>query len=115
MANDCIFCAIAAGRIPADVVHQDDAVVVFRDIDPKAPVHLLAIPRRHIPATDALEVGDEELIGRVILAAKEAARAAGVADGGYRLVVNNGPDAGQSVSHLHVHILGGRALGWPPG
>ena len=113
--SDCIFCRIAAGEIDAKVVHSDDDTVAFRDINPQAPTHVLVIPRRHIPAIDALEAADAEIVGKLFLAAKSIARADGVADGGYRVVMNNGADAGQSVDHIHLHVLGGRGLKWPPG
>ncbi len=115
MADNCIFCKIVAGEIPAKIVREDEETVAFRDIDPKAPVHVLVIPRRHIASVNALEASDAELVGRLYLAAKEVAKSEGVADGGYRLVMNTGPDAGQSVDHIHLHVLGGRALEWPPG
>lgn len=115
MSSSCIFCRIAEGDLPARVVHEEDDLIAFHDIDPKAPKHILVIPRRHIPAVDALEAGDAELVGRLYLAAKSIAEAEGIAESGYRLVVNNGADGGQTVDHLHLHILGGRAMHWPPG
>jgi histidine triad (HIT) family protein len=108
----CIFCQIAAGQVPAQVVLQDEAVTVFRDIAPQAPVHLVVVPNRHVGSLAALE--DADLAGRLLLACRQAAAAAGLG-GGYRVVTNVGPDGGQSVDHLHLHLLGGRALGWPPG
>lgn len=113
--TDCIFCRIVKGEIPAKVVREDEDTLAFRDIDPKAPTHILVIPRRHIPAVSALEPGDAQLAGRLLLAAKEVARAEGIEASGYRLVVNNGAGAGQSVDHIHVHVLGGRHFSWPPG
>jgi histidine triad (HIT) family protein len=113
--SDCIFCRIAAGEIPAKLVHEDADTIAFRDINPQAPTHVLVIPRRHIPAVSALEPGDAEVVGKLFLAAKEIAREGGVEAGGYRLVMNNGADAGQSVDHIHLHVLGGRHFGWPPG
>lgn len=113
--NDCIFCRIAAGEIPAKIVRQDEDTVAFRDIDPKAPSHVLVIPRRHIPSINTLTGDDAALIGKLFLAAKEIAAEDGVAASGYRMVVNAGPNAGQSVDHVHLHVLGGRALAWPPG
>lgn len=113
--NDCIFCRIAAGEIPAKIVRQDEDTVAFRDIDPKAPSHVLVIPRRHIPSINVLTGDDAALIGKLFLAAKEIAAEDGVAASGYRMVVNAGPNAGQSVDHVHLHVLGGRALAWPPG
>lgn len=110
---DCIFCKVAAGEIPADVVSSDDDVLVIRDIDPKAPTHLLALPRRHVESIDDA-ADDGALVAQVLRAARDAARSEGLG-GGYRLVTNVGEDGGQTVAHLHVHVLGGRRLGWPPG
>ena len=113
--SDCIFCKIAAGEIPADFVYQDDDVVAFRDITPQAPTHILVIPRKHIATL--LETGTETapLLGRMQHAAVEIARHEGLAERGFRLVTNCLEEAGQSVFHLHLHLLGGRRLGWPPG
>ena len=111
----CIFCGIARGDVPAKLVHEDDDVVAFRDLNPQAPTHVLVIPRRHIASIDDMSDGDEELIGRVFAAAKAVARAEGIDASGYRLVTNMGDDAGQTVGHLHVHVLGGRRMSWPPG
>jgi histidine triad (HIT) family protein len=113
--NDCLFCRIAAGKIPADIVEQDDQVICFRDVSPKAPTHLLLIPRRHIASAADLSADHADLLGRLFEMAARVARSEGVADSGYRLVTNSGPAAGQSVPHLHFHLLGGRSLGWPPG
>jgi histidine triad (HIT) family protein len=113
--NDCIFCRIAEGAIPATIVHSDAEIVAFRDIDPKAPTHVLVIPRRHIDSVNELDADDAALVGRLVLAAKAIARADGIAEPGYRLVLNTGPDGGQSVGHLHLHVLGGRGMTWPPG
>lgn len=110
---DCIFCDIAAGRGRADIVHQDEHVVAFKDLRPRAPLHVLVIPRQHVVSLD--EVDDPLLAGRVALAAAKVARDAGHAAGGYRVVTNVGPAAGQSVPHLHFHVLAGRELSWPPG
>src|SRR5687768_7508013 len=112
---DCLFCRIAAGEVPADIVHDDELVVAFRDVSPKAPTHLLLIPRRHIASAAELSGTDAEMLGRLFGVAARLAREAGVAEGGYRMVTNVGGDAGQSVAHLHFHLLGGRSLGWPPG
>jgi histidine triad (HIT) family protein len=112
---DCLFCKIAAGEIPADLVHQDEHVLAFRDISPKAPTHVLLIPRRHVASAAELGDGDGEMLGRLFSVAAQVARDAGVAEKGYRLVTNVGPGVGQSVFHLHFHLLGGRSLGWPPG
>jgi histidine triad (HIT) family protein len=112
--SDCIFCRIAAGQIPATIIHQDDHVVAFRDLHPQAPVHVLLVPRRHLSSLDDARPDDADLLGRLLLAAREIAEQEGIA-GAYRLVTNCGPSAGQSVFHLHVHLLGGRAMAWPPG
>ncbi len=113
--ENCLFCKIAREEIPADVVFSDDQVIAFRDISPKAPTHVLLIPRDHIAS--AAELADEHgpLLGRLFAAAARVAREAGVVERGFRLVTNAGPGAGQSVNHLHFHLLGGRSLGWPPG
>jgi len=113
--HDCIFCRIAAGEIPAKIVRQDEDTVAFRDLNPQAPTHVLVIPRRHIPSVNVLDAADASLMGRLFLAAREIARDEGVAASGYRMVVNAGPNAGQSVDHIHLHLLGGRGLAWPPG
>jgi histidine triad (HIT) family protein len=112
---DCLFCRIAGGEIPADVIRSDPEMVAFRDIHPQAPTHVLVIPRKHIPSVNDLGSDDAELMGRLILMARELAREEGIADDGYRMVLNAGPDAGQSVFHVHLHLLGGRVFGWPPG
>ena len=112
--SDCIFCKIAAGEIPTDFVYQDDDVVAFRDITPQAPTHVLIIPRHHV--STLLDVGAESaLLGRMQHAAVQIARQEGLDERGFRLVVNCLEEAGQSVFHLHLHLLGGRRLGWPPG
>lgn len=111
----CLFCNMVEKKIPADVVFEDDHALAFRDIRPMAPTHVLVVPKRHVAATRALAAGDVELIGRLMLAVTETARRLGLEAGGYRMVINDGDDAGQSVDHLHVHVLGGRALAWPPG
>ena len=113
--TDCIFCKIAAGEIPATKVYDDGEVLAFRDINPEAPVHLLVIPRRHIATLNDLTEADAALIGRLYLAAKQVATELGVAENGYRTVINCNPDAGEAVPHLHMHLLAGRELGWPPG
>jgi histidine triad (HIT) family protein len=113
--DDCLFCRIARGEIPADVVFSDEHVVCFRDISPKAPTHLLLIPREHIASAAELTEDHGPLLGRLFSAAARVAREAGVVERGFRLVTNAGPGAGQSVDHLHFHLLGGRSLGWPPG
>ena len=113
--STCIFCRIAAGEIDADVVYRDDDVVAFRDMNPQAPTHVLVIPRKHVPTINDLEDVDAEVIGRLFLAAKEIARAEGVEQSGYRVAMNCMEGAGQSVFHVHLHLLGGRAFRWPPG
>jgi histidine triad (HIT) family protein len=110
-----IFQNILDGAIPADKVHEDDRAVAFRDVRPMAPVHILVVPRKPIPGISHASDDDEALLGHLLLVAAKVAREAGLGARGYRLVVNDGPDAGQSVAHLHVHVLGGRPLGWPPG
>ena len=114
MATDCLFCKIIAGQIPATVVYRDERVIGIRDINPAAPTHVLLIPVRHISSMAEVEAGDAALLGALHLAAAEVARQDQLA-GGYRLVVNTGPDGGQTVRHLHIHLLGGRAMHWPPG
>jgi len=113
--SDTIFAKIARKEIPAQIVFEDEAIVAFRDVHPQAPTHILIIPRRAIATTNDLEEGDAELIGRMVLAAKKIAAAEGIAERGYRLVLNCNPEGGQSVYHLHLHLLGGRVMGWPPG
>lgn len=112
---DCLFCRIAGHAIPSDIVHEDDLVVAFRDIAPRAPTHILLIPRRHIASAAELTEGDGPLLGRVFGVAADLARTLGIADGGYRLVSNVGRWGGQTVDHLHIHMMGGRAFDWPPG
>jgi histidine triad (HIT) family protein len=111
----CIFCEIAAGRVPAQVLHHDDLMTAFRDTNPQAPTHILIIPNDHVAS--AAEIGEAggELLGRVFAIARDLAERDGVLDSGYRLVTNVGRDAGQSVPHLHFHLLGGRRFRWPPG
>jgi histidine triad (HIT) family protein len=110
----CLFCQIAAGERPATIVHRDEDVVAFRDINPQAPTHILIIPTKHIVSVAEATVEDEGLIGRLISVAREIAQQENLSKG-YRLVINTGSQAGQSVFHLHVHLLGGRAMHWPPG
>jgi histidine triad (HIT) family protein len=111
----CIFCEISAGRIPARIAFEDDLVLAFHDIAPQAPTHILIIPRRHIANVLDLKSDDAPLVGHMMRAAIDLARAQGLAERGFRLVFNSGPDAGYSVFHIHLHLLGGRAMGWPPG
>lgn len=112
---DCLFCRIADGELPADRVAESEEWLAFRDIDPQAPVHVLVIPRRHVESVAELGPEDAGLAGRLVLAAADTARELGVAEDGYRLVTNRGAKAGQSVFHLHVHLLAGRPMEWPPG
>ncbi|HEX2721534.1 MAG TPA: histidine triad nucleotide-binding protein [Gemmatimonadaceae bacterium] len=113
MAEACLFCRIASGEIPAKLVAETDDAVAFRDIDPKAPVHVLVVPRQHLTSLATAE--DEELLGQLLMLAARVARSEGVSESGYRVVANTGADGGQSVDHLHIHVLGGRKLTWPPG
>lgn len=110
-----LFEKIAAGQIPARLAHEAADFIAFHDVNPQAPVHVLIVPRRPIARLAAAEPGDADLLGRMLLAARTIAAELGIADTGYRIVINNGPDAGESVPHLHIHLLGGRALQWPPG
>ena len=113
--ESCPFCRVAQGMAPARVVFADDEVLAFHDIAPRAPVHILVIPRRHIASLAHASQGDRDLLGKLLAAAAEAARQAGIADSGYRVVANSGAEGGQTVAHLHLHVLGGRPMGWPPG
>ena len=107
---ECIFCQIASGKIPGDIVYQDEEIIAFRDINPQAPVHLIIIPRRHIPSLAQISEADSALIGRMVAIANQLAKGEGVADKGYRLAINCGKEGGQAVPHLHLHLLGGRGL-----
>ena len=111
---DCLFCKIAAGEIPSDRVYEDDEVIAFRDINPCAPTHVLVIPRRHIPDAHALTDDDGPILTSLFTAVRHIADEAGLKNG-YRVVTNVGPESGQTVFHLHLHLLGGRSMGWPPG
>jgi histidine triad (HIT) family protein len=113
--TDCLFCKIGAGEIPADVVFETDDVLAFRDINPQAPTHVLIIPKRHIASINELAEGDADIVGRLFLAAKAIARSEGFDEPGYRVVMNCNAAAGQTVFHIHLHLLGGRDLRWPPG
>ena len=116
MANEsCLFCRIIAGDVPADFVHQDERCVVIRDINPQAPMHVLVIPREHIESLDDVSQKDEPLLGHLQRVAARVANDEGHGENGYRTVINTGAGAGQSVFHLHVHVLGGRPMNWPPG
>ena len=113
MADHCLFCRIVRREVPAQIVAETDDCVAFRDINPPAPVHVLVIPREHVPSLN--ETRDAALVGRLALVAADVARQQGIAETGYRTVINTNSDAGQTVFHIHLHLLGGRGLGWPPG
>jgi diadenosine tetraphosphate (Ap4A) HIT family hydrolase len=115
MATDCLFCRIVAGEIPSTPVHDDDLIVAIRDIAPRAPTHILLMPKRHIASALELTEADAPVVGRIFAVAADLARSEGIAEGGYRLVSNVGAWGGQSVDHLHVHLMGGRPFQWPPG
>ncbi|HWT01687.1 MAG TPA: histidine triad nucleotide-binding protein [Pyrinomonadaceae bacterium] len=112
---ECLFCRIAAGEVPADIVYQDERSLAFRDINPQAPVHVLVIPRDHLESLDEAALNDEALLGHLLRIAARVANDQGLSESGYRTVINTGAGAGQSVFHLHLHVIGGRALAWPPG
>ncbi len=114
MADD-LFARIIRREVPATIVYEDDRVLAFRDIGPKAPVHILVIPKKDIARISEATTEDEPLLGHLLTVAAQIARQEGIDETGYRLVINKGRDAGESVPHLHIHLLGGRALGWPPG
>ncbi len=111
----CLFCRIVAGQVPSTRVFEDDAVIAIRDISPRAPTHVLVLTREHVPSAAELTEADAPLVGRIFTAAADIARAEGIAERGYRVVTNVGAWGGQTVEHLHFHLLGGRSLGWPPG
>lgn len=113
--TDCLFCKMASGDMKPDVVAENDHALAFRDINPQAPTHVLVIPKRHIATIDDLDKGDRELVGELYLMAKQVARQEGIAESGYRTVMNCGEGGGQLVFHIHLHVLGGRQMGWPPG
>lgn len=112
---DCLFCKIIAGEIPSTKVYEDEYVYAFNDISPEAPVHVLVIPKKHIQSVSHLEDEDAEIVGKIFLAIKNIAKETGIDKDGYRVVTNMGENAGQTVKHLHYHVLGGRSLEWPPG
>lgn len=112
---DCLFCKIVAGQVPAKLVHQDELCVGFQDINPQAPQHALFIPRRHVATLNDATAEDRELLGHLMVSAAKYAKEAGVADSGFRVVMNTNAAAGQTVFHVHLHLLGGRSLSWPPG
>lgn len=115
MASDCLFCRIIAGEIPSQCVYSDEEVFAFRDINPAAPSHILIIPRKHLDGIQAAQAEDQQLLGRLLLKANAIAAAEGLAEEGFRYVINTGENGGQTVFHLHLHILGGRRMSWPPG
>ena len=115
MSDDCLFCKIIAGDIPSNKVYSDDDVYAFHDINPAAPSHILIIPKKHITAVNQADAGDEALLGRLIMRANEIAEQQGLSENGFRYVINTGDHGGQTVFHLHLHILGGRSMNWPPG
>jgi histidine triad (HIT) family protein len=111
---DCLFCKIVAGEIPADVIYESETAVAFRDINPQAPTHVLVIPRKHIATINHIDDEDHAIVGSLYTAAKEIAASEGIAEHGYRAVMNCNEAAGQTVFHIHLHVLGGRSMGWPP-
>jgi histidine triad (HIT) family protein len=111
----CLFCKIVNREIPAAIVYEDDQVVAFNDINPQSPIHILIVPKRHVATVNDLEPGDDQLAGALVRRAAALAAERGLADGGYRLVFNTNRDAGQTVFHIHLHLLGGRTMTWPPG
>jgi histidine triad (HIT) family protein len=113
--QDCLFCKIVDGGLPAEIVYENDSLIAFRDIDPKAPTHILLIPRRHVATMNELQDGDHSLVGQLLVAAARIAADEGLADDGYRVVMNCNEAAGQSVFHIHLHLMGGRRMTWPPG
>ncbi len=113
---DCIFCKIAAGEVPAQKIYEDDTVIAFKDLSPKAPIHVLIVPKKHIQSVAHFQAEDKELAAHIFVdVVPKLATELGVADGGFRIVMNTGVDGGQTVNHLHVHLLGGRKMTWPPG
>ena len=113
--SDCLFCKMIAGEIKPDTAYEDDEVLAFRDISPQAPTHVLVIPKRHISTINDMDEADAELVGKLFLAAKQVAQIDGITESGYRTVMNCNAGAGQSVFHIHLHVLGGRGMQWPPG
>ena len=112
MTMDCVFCRIAAGEIPTEILYQDEELFAFRDIKPLTPVHLLVVSRKHIPSLAQMTDGETPLVGKMVRVANQLAREQGIAESGYRLTINSGADAGQLVPHLHMHLMGGRMLRW---
>jgi histidine triad (HIT) family protein len=115
MANDCIFCKIAHGEIGGPLLYHDEHISAFRDINPVAPTHILIIPNRHLDSINQVSEEDNLLVARMMAVAKELAEKEGVSESGYRLIINTGPNAGQAVPHLHLHMVAGRKMSWPPG
>lgn len=113
--SDCIFCRIVERTIPSKIVFEDDLVVAFEDVNPQAPVHVLVVPRRHVASIAELQAADAGLLGHLMIAGAAIAKQKGIAESGYRAVVNTGKNGGQTVFHLHLHVLGGRPMHWPPG
>ena len=113
--SDCLFCGIVEGRIKGEIVYRDNSVIAFKDVNPKAPVHILIVPIKHIATLLDLEQGDQGLIGEIFSVANQLAKQQGIANDGFRVVANCGAGAGQSVFHIHFHLLGGRSFSWPPG
>ena len=113
--NDCLFCKMISGEIPCDIVYEDESVFAFRDIDPKAPTHILLIPRKHIRSINELGESERNLAGELLLTAKKIAKDEGIDESGFRTIFNTNSDGGQTVFHIHMHILGGRKMAWPPG
>lgn len=113
--SDCLFCKMVSGEIKADIVHEDDLVLAFRDINPQAPTHVLVIPKKHVSTMNELQAEDEAVVGRMLLTAKKVAEMDGVSESGYRTVMNCNEAAGQSVFHIHLHVMAGRRFSWPPG
>jgi histidine triad (HIT) family protein len=113
--SDCLFCGIVEGRIASNLICEDERTLAFRDINPQAPVHVLVIPKKHMSSLDDATAEDGALLGALMLTAREVARSEGIAESGFRTVVNTGDEGGQTVGHLHVHVLGGRSMKWPPG
>ena len=113
--SDCLFCKFVSGEIKPNIVFEDDEVLAFRDVNPQAPTHILVIPKRHISTLNEIRPNDTELIGKLYLAAQQVAKEEGIAEPGYRTLINCNAEAGQTVFHIHLHLLGGRPMGWPPG
>jgi len=113
--NECLFCKMVSGVIPCDKVHENENVLAFRDIDPKAPTHILIIPKKHITTLNEINENDQDLLGELLLTAKKIAKDEGIDTSGYRTVFNCNSDGGQTVFHIHMHLLGGRPMSWPPG